>query len=172
MNIKFLNPFVEAALEVLQAEANLSADRGALSLQKSALSTSDITVLIGVVGQVQGVVLYELSTATALALVSRMMGQSFAEFDSLAQSGIAELGNVITGRASIKLAEAGFVSNISPPTLVRGSGIRITTLDFPRILVPLISESGNIVVNLALREGAEAAHAGTIVPTVMGSMPA
>ena len=152
MNVKFMNPFVEAASEVLTAEVNVATVRGVLSLQKSALTSDDVTVLISLVGQVQGVVLYGLSTKTALALVSRMMGQEFKEFDGLAQSGIAELGNVITGRATIKLSEGGFVSNISPPTLVHGKGITISTLDFARIVVPLTSELGEIVVHLALRD--------------------
>jgi CheY-specific phosphatase CheX len=33
----------------------------------------------------------------------------------LAQSGIAELANVITGRASVKLSQAGYEATISPP---------------------------------------------------------
>jgi chemotaxis protein CheX len=60
-----------------------------------------------------------------------MMGQEFAEFDNLAQSGIAELGNVITGAATVKLSKEGFDAEISPPTLVQGEGIQISTLDFP-----------------------------------------
>lgn len=152
INVKFLNPFVEAANEVLQAEADMSATRGNLSLQKSAMTADEITVLISMVGQVQGVVLYGMSIATGLALVSRVMSQEFAEFDGLAQSGVAELGNVITGRASVKLSEAGYVSSISPPTLIQGQGITISTLDFARIVVPLTCELGEIVVHLALRD--------------------
>ena len=164
MNVKFMNPFVEAASEVLTAEVNVATARGALSLQKSALTSNDVTVLISLVGQVQGVVLYGLSTHTALALVSRMMGQEFTEFDGLAQSGIAELGNVITGRATIKLSESGFVSNISPPTLIHGKGVTISTLDFARIVVPLSSELGDIVVHLALRESAGDMRGSKITP--------
>jgi chemotaxis protein CheX len=152
MNVKFLNPFVEAASEVLQAEVGLGLGRGPLSLHKSALTSDEVTVLLNLVGQVQGVVLYGLSTPTGLALVSRMLTQEFKEFDSLAQSGVAELGNVITGRASVKLAEAGFATNISPPTLILGQGVTISTLDFSRIVVPLTSELGPMTVHLAVRE--------------------
>lgn len=154
MNVKFMNPFVEAAAEVLQAECGVSITRGNLSLQKTALTTDDVTVLISLVGQVQGIVLYGLSIPTGLSLVSRVMDQEFNEFDSLAQSGVAELGNVITGRATVKLSEAGFTSNISPPTLIVGSGTKISTLDFMRIVVPLATEVGDIVVHLAIRENA------------------
>lgn len=151
-NVKFMNPFVESASEVLKAECGVDVRRGVLSLQKSSLTTDDITVLISLVGQVQGVVLYGLSTETGLGLVSKMTDQEFKEFDNLAQSGVAELGNVITGRATIKLAESGYSSNISPPTLIQGRGVQISTLDFSRILVPLETDMGEIMVHLALRE--------------------
>ncbi|MBI3762775.1 MAG: chemotaxis protein CheX [Chloroflexi bacterium] len=166
MNVRFLNPFVEAANDVLQAEANVSVTRGALSLHKSAMTTDDVTVLISLVGQVQGVVLYGLSIPTGLAFVSRMMAQEFAEFDNLAQSGVAELGNVITGRASVKLSEAGYVSNISPPTLIQGRGVQVSTLDFARIMVPLACELGEIVVHLALRESRADENNANFVPLV------
>ncbi|GAG41188.1 unnamed protein product, partial [marine sediment metagenome] len=107
---------------------------------------------------------YGLSIAPALAMVSRIMGQAFTEFDDLARSGIAELGNVITGRASIKLAEAGFESNITPPTLVQGKGIKISTLQFPRVVVPLKTEVGELTVHIALRQTPANAASEIFVP--------
>jgi chemotaxis protein CheX len=164
MNVKFLNPFIEAANEVLMAEVNVHVTRGNLSLQKSAMTASDITVLISLVGQVQGVVMYGISTATALGIVSRMMGQEFEEFDNLAQSGVAELGNVVTGRATVKLSQAGYEANISPPTLIEGRDIKISTLDFSRIVVPLTTEIGDIMVHLALRESPPGMRDTNFVP--------
>lgn len=153
MNVNFLNPFVDAATEVLMAEAGVkSVNRGSLDLQKSALTTDDVTVIIHLVGEVYGVVLYGMPAKTGLNIVSHIMGQEFTEFGSLAQSGIAELGNVITGRATIKLYKAGYQSNISPPAMIIGSGVQISTLDFPRIVVPLSTEMGNMKVHLALRQ--------------------
>ncbi|NMB53295.1 MAG: chemotaxis protein CheX [Leptolinea sp.] len=159
-NVKFMNPFVEAAAEVLEKEVGAKVQRGSLSLQKSALTSDEITVLLSLVGQVQGVVLYGLSIDTSLKMVSKMMGQEFSEFDNLAQSGIAELGNVITGRATVKLSKEGFDSEISPPTLVQGQGLQISTLDFPRVVVELKTEMGNIIVHLALRETPPGSEAG------------
>ena len=152
LNVKFLNPFIDAAAEVLKVETELEVERGNLSLEKTALTATDVTVLLTLVGKVQGVVMYGFSTPLCLDLVSRMMGQKCTEFDNLAQSGIAELGNVITGRATTKLEEAGFKSMISPPTMITGMGVKISTLDFSRIVVPLSTENGDIVIHLALRE--------------------
>ena len=152
MNVQFLNPFVEAAFAVLEAEAGLEAKRGQLSLQRSAATSDDITVLISMVGQVQGVVLYSLSEMTALAIVSKILGQPFEEFDELAQSGIGEIGNVITGQAGNRLSQVGYEVNISPPTMIMGKGTLISTLDFERIKVPIQTEFGTIQLDIALRE--------------------
>jgi chemotaxis protein CheX len=170
MNVKFLNPFIDAANEVLEAECKIRVTRGNLTLQKSAITAEEVTVLISLIGQVQGVVLYSLSKETSLLLVSKMMNQKFEDFDNLAQSGIAELGNVITGRASVKLSEAGFESNISTPTMIQGKGATISTLDFSRIMVPLQTQVGDITVHLALREAPPGAKETSFVPVTIPGM--
>jgi chemotaxis protein CheX len=153
INVKFLNPFLEAASEVLSADAGVIIKRGPLSLEKSSLTTDDVTVMIHLIGQVHGVVLFGMSTVTGLSIVSRILEQEFKEFDNLAQSGVAELGNVISGRATVKLSQSGYQSTISTPSLVIGKGIQVSTLDFSRIVVPLSTGLGEILVHLAVREG-------------------
>jgi len=152
MNVKFLNPFLEAASEVLKAEVGTVASRGELSLQISALTSDDVTVLIHLVGQVYGVVLYCMPKETGLKMVSSILGQDIEEMNSLAQSGVAELGNVITGAATVKFSQSGFEANISPPMVIVGKGVQVSTLDFPRIVVPLNTDLGCLTVHLALRE--------------------
>lgn len=154
MKAEILNPFIQAASEVLETELGAETQRGTLHVRKSAFTTNEITTLVGVTGQVSGIVLYSMSQETALGLVSRMMGQEFTEFDALAQSGIGELGNVITGRAGVLLSEAGFQSNISPPSLVIGKGTMITTLDLNRLVFPLQTDVGEIEVQVVLKPAA------------------
>jgi len=155
MNVNFLNPFLEAASEIIQAELQTDVERGSLKFHKSAIITNDLAVLISLVGHIEGIVLFEMSTDMGLAVISRVIGHTFQEMDSLAQSGVAEFGNVITGRASVKLAQAGFDTRISVPTLIQGKGAKISTLNFTRLVVPLRTELGTLVVHLALRENVE-----------------
>ncbi len=152
MNVKLLNPFVQAAVEVLKAEVGVEVTRGEISLQRSSLTSDDITVLLNLVGDVYGVVMYGMSRSTGLEMVSSILGQRFEEINALAQSGVAELGNVISGRATIRFSEAGYKSNISTPTVLIGSGVQISTLDFPRIVVPLETQFGCFTAHLALKE--------------------
>jgi len=153
MNVKFLNPFVEAAYEVLKVEANCDTERGGLRMEKQSYKTDDVTVIISMIGGIEGMVFYSLSEQSARMLASSILGEELEELNSLAQSGIAELGNVITGRASVKLSETGYQANISPPTLLLSQGATISTLDVPRIVVPLVSNDIVITIHLAVREG-------------------
>ena len=98
------------------------------------------------------VVLYSMSEETARGMVGRMLGHDCPEFDTLAQSGIGELGNVITGRAGVLLAEAGYASNITPPALILGKNSMVTTLDLNRLIFPLETEVGTIEIQVVLNE--------------------
>src|SRR6266852_1586858 len=151
MKVEFVNPFLEAASEVLEAELGGEALRGTLRLHKTAVTTDEVTAVVGVTGTLQGLVLYSMSQATALRIVSRVMGQEFEEFDAIAQSGIGELGNVITGRAGVLLSEAGYPSNITPPALVLGEGTMITTLDLVRLVMPLETDLGHLEIQVVLK---------------------
>lgn len=163
MNVKYLNPFIEAAAEVLEMEVGAAITRGSVALHRSPYTTRDVTVTLSLIGRVEGMVLYGLSNETALHFVSQMMGEPIAELDELAQSGIAELGNVMTGRASVKLAQAGFDCNISTPTVIMGANTRISTLDFQRLALPLETQYGQIEIHLALREGTSASATAAVL---------
>ena len=166
MDVKYLNPFLEAAAQVIKAELKLDIKRGSITVHNGSHTTEDVTVLINIVGQIQGVVLLELSKATGLAYVSRMMGQTFSEFNNLTQSGIAELGNVISGKATVELSKTGVDSTISPPTMVIGKDTQISTIDFARLVVPLETELGTITVHLAVRESPPDQQDVSFVPLI------
>ncbi len=152
MKVEFINPFVKAAIDVLKSEIGSEIERGRLRVDASASSNQDVNVMIGVTGAAQGFVLYSMASETAKNIVGKMMGQPFEEFDALAQSGIAEMGNVITGLASRGLSETGYICNITPPTLITGKHTTIGTLDIPRLALPLTTVCGIIEIHLALRE--------------------
>jgi chemotaxis protein CheX len=149
---EFVNPFVTAAFQVLQTETRSEVGKGQVTLQDSPLVSDEVTVLIGVVGRAQGLVLYGMSEKTAKALVSAMTGEGVVVFDNLAESAVAELGNVITGLASGELERAGYPCKIAPPSVVVGKGTSISTLSIKRLVIPLETKLGDIAVHVALRE--------------------
>ena len=158
MRAEFINPFLQAATEVLESELGSAPRRGAVGLQRSAYTSNEVTAVVAVTGSIAGMVMFAMTDATARAMVSRMMGQDFEEFDALAQSGIAEIGNVITGRAAMLLSEAGFPSDLAPPMLLVGRGTMISTLDVQRLVIPLETELGKIEIQVAVKLAGAAAR--------------
>ena len=151
MRAEFINPFLQAATEVLESELGSQVKRGSIGLQRSAYTSDEVTAVVAVTGDVAGMVLFAMTDGTARGIVSKMMGQDFEEFDALAQSGIAELGNVVTGRAAILLAEAGFPSELAPPMLLVGRNTLISTLDVQRLVIPIETEMGKVEIQVALK---------------------
>ena len=157
MRAEFINPFLQAASEVLESELGSAPRRGAVGLQRSAYTSDEVTAVVAVTGSIAGVVMFAMTEATARAMVSRMMGQDFEEFDALAQSGIAEIGNVITGRAAVLLSEAGFPSDLAPPMLLVGRNTMISTLDVQRLIIPIETDLGKVEIQVALKFSTSAA---------------
>ena len=57
--------------------------------------------------------------------------------DDLTQSGVGELATMIAGRADAVLAAQGQRMDITPPLLVVGCDVVMSTLAVPRLCVPL-----------------------------------
>lgn len=156
MKVEYINPFVESAASVLEEIAQLTSERGNLRLKNTDEPFRDVCAILGMVGDVQGQVIYGFSQPTAKSIVSRMMmGAEVIEFDEMARSALGELGNIITGKASIQLESFGFHVEISPPTLVMAENVRISSLKIPMIVVPLESEVGSIEIYVGIEENKE-----------------
>ena len=146
-----LEPFVEAARDVLTQELGTDVKAGRLSLAKGAATTLDVTVVIGITGKLTGIALYSMSNDMAMSVVGQMMGAAVTELDEMALSGVAELGNVITGHATTLLAQLGLHCDISPPMLLLGAGSRISTMAIQRLVIPLETGIGTMQAQVAIK---------------------
>lgn len=147
-----INPFLESAVSFLKQEISTEITRGQLRLESSRMTSGEINVAIGVTGDAEGIVIYSMSERTAKAIASAMIGEPVPVFDELAESAIAEMGNIITGQATIGLEECGSICKLSPPTLVSGVGVVISTLDIQRLIIPLEMPQGYLEISVALRQ--------------------
>lgn len=154
MRVQLVNCYVAAAIDVLAKETAQPVTRAGLQLQQNPYTTEDVTAMVGVSGELAGSLYISMSEATALGLVSLMLGQLTEEFGELAQSGIAEVANVIGGTASVALAEAGCTTTITPPLLLVGANARLSSVEIQRLVVPLTTACGLINVHVALRDAA------------------
>ena len=153
MRAEFINPFLVAGAQVLESFIGSSPSPGQLAVRSATFTTQQVSIVIGVTGVVQGQAVYGLSLVTATKLAASMSAMPLATFDEMASSAIAELGNMISGHATTLLSEAGYECQITPPTLIRGANVEIST-STPALVVPLYTDFGKIEINVALKEAA------------------
>ncbi len=152
--VQIINQFVAAGANVLSKELGATVTRSGLELEANPYTSEEITVVVGVSGAFAGSIYLSMTERTALSIVSTMLGQEMPIFDDLAQSGIAELANVVAGTAGVSLSEMGHRIDITPPLLVVGSGARLSSMELQRLVVPLDTPSGIVRLHVALREAA------------------
>ena len=155
MEVKFIEPFVRAAFTVLSRVVDASPERGQLSLRSgNTFTTQELTTVLGVNGMVEGVALYGMSEVSAAKIARQMLNQELEEIDEMASSALGELANMITGNATTYLEASGYRCDITPPSLIRGTGVQITTI-CPALVVPVSTQFGKMEINVALRNAAK-----------------
>ena len=151
MKAEFVNPFASAVLMVFQKEFGMNVMRDSLALQQGPLRGADVNTIIGVTGQLEGQVIYTFEEGVALRIASALLGEAVEELDELAKSAVAELGNIVTGNAAIGLSENGYNCILTPPTLLTGKELIVTTFT-PVLNIPFSTDFGSVTAHVALRE--------------------
>jgi chemotaxis protein CheX len=153
MRVEYINPFVEAAFNVLKEVLNTDVKRGDLYLKSTTMSIMGVAALVGLAGDVEGRVLFDMTKATALNIAGAMNGEEFSTLDDLAKATITELANMITAQAVTKLHDLGFKFDLTPPALFTGENMEISNREVEALIVPMeLSSTGKIEINVAIRE--------------------
>jgi chemotaxis protein CheX len=159
MRVEYINPFVEAAFGVLKEVLNTDIKRGDLYLKNSSMSIMGVAALVGLAGDVEGRVLFDMTKDTALNVASAMNSEELKTLDELVKATITELANMITARAVTKLHDLGFKFDLTPPALFSGENMEISNnLDVEALIVPMElgtnGKLGKIEINVVIRERA------------------
>jgi chemotaxis protein CheX len=154
MRVEYINPFVESAFNVLKEVLNSDVKRGDLYLKSTTMSIMGVAALVGLAGDVEGRVLFDMTKETALAVAGAMNQEKFTTLDELAKATIQELANMITAQAVTKLHDLGFKFDLTPPALFTGDNMEVSnTLKVEALIVPMeLGSIGKIEVNVAIRE--------------------
>jgi chemotaxis protein CheX len=153
MDVKYINPFINVSINIVQQICNVGAKRGQIYVKDSPFIADNVVIIIGIAGDFKGQVFFTMQEKTACSIASSMMfGMDVPALDEMAKSAIAELGNMIMGNVSTEFYNEGIKIDITPPTVLVGSDINISTKGIQTICVPIEIENGNrleIVVAVA-----------------------
>jgi chemotaxis protein CheX len=159
MRVEYINPFVEAAFNVLKEVLNTDVKRGDLFLKSTNMAIQGVAALVGLAGDVEGRVLFDMTKESALFVVSAMNGEEFKTMDDMAKATIQELANMITAQAVTKLHELGFKFDLTPPALFTGDNMEVSSnfgKEVEALIVPMQlgagGKNGKIEINVVIRE--------------------
>jgi len=154
MRVEYINPFVESAFTVLKEVMNSDVKRGEIYLKPTSMSIMGEAALVGLAGDVEGRVLFDMSKETALKVAGAMNQEEFKVLDELAKATIQELANMITAQAVTKLHDIGFKFDLTPPALFTGDNLEVASNmgEVEALIVPMEIANGRIEVNVAIRE--------------------
>jgi Predicted inhibitor of MCP methylation, homolog of CheC len=146
MNIEYINPFIEASQTVLKQIANIDAKLGKVYLKESPYSSESIVILVGLTGKIRGQAMFTMKKSLAMNIASIMMfGMPVTDFDEISKSAISELTNMILGNAATLLYNRGTHVDITPPSLLMGDNMQISSSKMKTVCVPLILDNNEVI---------------------------
>jgi chemotaxis protein CheX len=152
MNVEYINPFIEASQIVLQQIANVDAKLGKIFIKSSPYEGESVVIIIGITGKIRGQVIFTMSKSTALLIASHMMyGMPVIELDEISKSAISELTNMILGNTATLLYNRGIPIEITPPSLLMGESMQISSNKLKTVCVPLhISDTEVFEIDISI----------------------
>ncbi|MGL4388312.1 MAG: chemotaxis protein CheX [Brevinema sp.] len=153
MLVNYINPFVEATFEIMSEILHSPVKRGQLHLKKVGENMYDISIIIGVTGNVAGRIIFGMEESTAVKLSEKLNDDTFDSLNELVCSTVSEISNMITGRAVTKLAKENLAFNFSAPTLIIGDKIAVVdTHGVEALVIPIDTGYGMIFINIAFKQ--------------------
>jgi chemotaxis protein CheX len=133
--------------------AGIQAEKAGLELKEDLITTYDVSAIIGLTGETSGSIIISMPEVLACKLASNMLMEEITSINKNVEDAIGEIGNIVVGDARRALIQDGHSLNISIPTVVVGTGHKISRSgDVPCIAIPFTTDFGQFEVNVGLRE--------------------
>lgn len=153
MHVEFINSFIDSVRNVFSSMLSSKVESGQVAFVKDDFDLQGITVLIGLSGPLRGTIAFSCPEATALAMVSRLLGTEKEKVDATVSDGVAEIVNIIVGGAKVMLVdENGPPVDLSLPIFIRGSSYTVDCpSDSPWLEVPFESSLGDLSLRVTFQ---------------------
>lgn len=154
MDLKYIQPFIEATLYVLETMAFTQARAGEPYLKSDQTAMGDVSGIIGMTGKkANGTLSVSFAQNCIIAIVSNMFSEEMTELNDEIKDAVGEITNMISGQARQKLEELGKCLEAAIPTVITGinhSIKHITT--YPIVAVPFSTDNGSFTIEVCLEE--------------------
>ena len=152
MDVNHINPVLESFNVILPQIGLNDIQKKGISVKGKYIKSKGVVIIIGIIGDVKGNIIYGMSVDTAKKIASiMMMGTPVDIFDELPQSAISELVNMLTANVVMNFSKDNINIDISTPTLIEGDFTASSNAD--KVLCVEMSVDGMIIeVNISLEK--------------------
>lgn len=155
MKVEFINPFLQAAKNVLETMCQTKIHPQKAVLKEDHNTYGDVTGIIGMASSdVTGCMILSFSEKCIVNIVGKMLMEDPKDaIDDEIIDAVGELTNMICGGAKATLSKMNHKFDLATPTMITGKGIEISTLsESPTIVIPFETEFGHFVIEANLSE--------------------
>jgi chemotaxis protein CheX len=153
INVDYINPFIEATVHTFQTMCSVTPARDRVFLKGEGEEVYGVSGIIGLGGEATGAVVLNFPESVAISVVSKFVGEEYANITSSVVDGVGELTNIIAGDAKNRLIQKGYKFEIGLPKIVTGrSYITAQNKAVPCLVVSFASEFGKFCLEVSLKK--------------------
>ncbi|MDA8123605.1 MAG: chemotaxis protein CheX [Deltaproteobacteria bacterium] len=156
MDVKLINPFLDATVEVLKKMAFVEPRPGKVYLKTSSVAYGDVSGIIGITGDATGSLAISFSESCICHLIAGMLGEPCTEANQDVFDGVGEITNMISGAARTRMEKDGMEVYAAIPSVIYGKDHMINhILKSPSIVIPFVTDHGSFVADVCIRRTTE-----------------
>ncbi len=156
MDVRYVNPFVKSVSNVFKTMLHTDVTVGKPYLKTPHCDRPDVSGVIGLSGDVTGVVVLGFSKNVAIAVAEKFVGTSLTVDHPDFADALGELANMVAGGA--KASFEGINASISLPSVIVGENHEvIKSKANPSLVIPCDSPMGHFTVEVAMKVEAQVA---------------
>ncbi len=154
MNVEFINPFLQAIIDVLKTMARFEVKAGQPFIKTHEVASGDVSGIIGMASpQAKGTLAVTFSESVILEITKRMLGEEVKEIDDTVLDMVGEITNMVTGGAKMRLSEKGYRFDMALPTVISGKGHIVHHKSIsPIISVPFQTGAGKFFIEICFEQ--------------------
>ncbi|HSE49305.1 MAG TPA: chemotaxis protein CheX [Terriglobales bacterium] len=151
MKMELIQPFINAADAVLAETLQCPTKIGDVAMDEEAYRRKGTAAIIAIHGDIEGRVIFDLDSATAVKVASYLAGEPVAESADIVRETIFELANQIIGNAVTTLNDQGFRFKIAPPELHSDELGEKSNEEQEALVMCFDTDNGTMYMNIAMR---------------------
>lgn len=155
LNMDIIQSFAGSAVATFEQMCSVAITPKKPYIKKPGSSIYGVSGVIGITGEVKGVVVLTLPEEVSLKAVGSFVGESYSQIDAAVVDGVKELTNIIVGMAKAKLDERGYQFNFSLPKVVVGHNyISDAGENVNSIVIPFDSPFEEFLLDISVKRNA------------------